>query len=68
VECRLHSLLDELEAGAIPTSRAMATALVRPLVAKLSDPDGGPSFLQIYADLLNRPTPASTLPTADSSA
>jgi hypothetical protein len=35
----------------------MAGALVRPLGAKLSDDDGGPAFLRVYADLLNRPKP-----------
>ena len=40
--------------------RTLASALVRPLAAKLADPDGGPAFLQIYADLLNRPNPHMT--------
>jgi AcrR family transcriptional regulator len=61
VDARRHALLDELEAGidggAEPSARAIAGALVRPLAAKLADPDGGPAFLQIYAELLNRPTP-----------
>src|SRR5690606_18699552 len=35
--------------------RALAGALVRPMAAKLSDPDGGPEYLQIMADLMNRP-------------
>jgi AcrR family transcriptional regulator len=61
VDARRHALLDEIEAGidggAAPTARAVAGALVRPLAAKLVDPAGGPAFLQIYAELLNRPTP-----------
>jgi AcrR family transcriptional regulator len=57
VDARRHALLDEIEAGAEPTARAIAGALVRPLAAKLADPAGGPAFLQIYAELLNRPTP-----------
>ena len=40
--------------------RTVAAALVRPLAAKLADDDGGPAFLQIYADLLNRPNPLMT--------
>ena len=56
VDARRHALLDAAEGE--PTLRAMAGALVRPLGAKLSDPDGGPAFLRVYADLLNRPTPA----------
>jgi len=61
VDARRHALLDEVEAGidggGEPSARAIAGALVRPLAAKLADPDGGPAFLQIYAELLNRPTP-----------
>jgi AcrR family transcriptional regulator len=58
VDARRHALLDEVEAAGGPTARTLAGALVRPLAAKLADPDGGPEFLQIYAELLNRPTPA----------
>jgi AcrR family transcriptional regulator len=57
VDARRHALLDEIEATTDPTARALAGALVRPLAAKLGDPNGGPDFLQIYAELLNRPTP-----------
>ncbi|MET0700950.1 MAG: helix-turn-helix domain-containing protein [Mycobacterium sp.] len=56
VDARRHALLDATESN--PALRAMAGALVRPLAAKLGDPDGGPAFLQVYADLLNRPKPA----------
>ncbi|CAN5689173.1 TetR/AcrR family transcriptional regulator [soil metagenome] len=56
VDARRHALLDAAESD--PDLRALAGALVRPLGAKLSDTDGGPAFLQVYADLLNRPTPA----------
>ncbi|MGH9055673.1 MAG: TetR/AcrR family transcriptional regulator [Acidimicrobiales bacterium] len=34
--------------------RDLAGALVRPLAAKLGDPDGGPEFLQIHAEILDR--------------
>jgi AcrR family transcriptional regulator len=70
VESRRHAMLDQYEAerdaaaadegGARDREaeiRTLAAALVRPLAAKLADPDGGPAFLQIYADLLNRPNP-----------
>jgi AcrR family transcriptional regulator len=58
VDARRHALLDEIEAAdAPPSARALAGALVRPLAAKLADPDGGPAFLQIHAELLNRPSP-----------
>lgn len=56
VDERRHALLDAADGD--PTVRALAAALVRPLGAKLADTAGGPEFLRVYADLLNRPTPA----------
>lgn len=56
VEARRHALLDAAEGQS--DIRAMAEALVRPLAEALADDDGGPAFLRVYADLLNRPTPA----------
>ena len=61
VDARRHALLDIAEDHAAedePTLRGMAGALVRPLGSKLSDDSGGPEFLRVYADLLNRPKPA----------
>ena len=58
VEARRHALLDQYEADGTGDLRTLAAALVRPLAAKLSDHDGGREFLQILADLLNRPRPA----------
>jgi AcrR family transcriptional regulator len=67
VEARRHAMLDEYEANGTADLRAMASALVRPLAAKLSDPDGGREFLQIHAELLDRPQqPASAKDSADS--
>jgi AcrR family transcriptional regulator len=68
VEARRHAMLDQYEADRGSGGgddreadiRALAAALVRPLGAKLADADGGPAFLQIYADLLNRPNPLMT--------
>jgi AcrR family transcriptional regulator len=57
VDARRHALLDQYEAEGVPDVRLLAAALVRPLAAKLSDPHGGPEFLQIWAGLLNRPDP-----------
>ncbi|MGI8336016.1 TetR/AcrR family transcriptional regulator [Actinomadura scrupuli] len=57
VDARRHALLDQYEAQGEPDVRLLAGALVRPLAAKLSDPEGGPEFLQIWAGLLNRPDP-----------
>jgi hypothetical protein len=50
-------MLDTYEADARPDIRALAAALVRPLAAKLADPDGGSHYLQILGDLMNRPLP-----------
>lgn len=57
VEARRHAMLDQYEAEGRGDIRQLAAALVRPLAAKLADPDGGREYLQIYADLLNRPNP-----------
>jgi AcrR family transcriptional regulator len=54
IEAGRQSLLDQYEAAGIPDIRALAGALVRPLAAKLSDPDGGPEFLQIHAEVRDR--------------
>lgn len=61
VEARRHALLDACEAGGGVGGdgadvRALAAALVRPLTARLADPSGR-AFLQIWADVLNRPDP-----------
>src|SRR5918998_2279331 len=55
VEARRHAMLDAYEADGRADLRALAGALVRPMAAKLADPDGGPQYLQIMADLMNRP-------------
>ena len=61
VEARRHALLDLLAGEPEPAVRPLAGALVRPLAAKLADADGGPAFLRVYADLLNRPRPPVAL-------
>jgi AcrR family transcriptional regulator len=54
VEERRHALLDHF-CAVPPQLRAMSWALIDPLAAKLAESDGGPEFLQIYAELVNRP-------------
>jgi AcrR family transcriptional regulator len=61
VDARRHALLDQCQADGGDDLRAMTAALVMPSAAKLTDPDGGPAFLQIYAELLNRPRGEETL-------
>ena len=56
IERRRHALLDAYEAQPQPEVRSLAAALVNPLAAELST-DGGPGYLQLVADLYNRPNP-----------
>jgi AcrR family transcriptional regulator len=56
IERRRHALLDAYEAQPQPDVRSLAAALVNPLAAELST-DGGPGYLQLVADLYNRPNP-----------
>jgi AcrR family transcriptional regulator len=60
VEDRRHAMLDAYEAAGRADLRALAGAVVRPLAARLADTDGGPAYLQIVADLVNRPRPVFT--------
>ncbi len=57
IESRRHAVLDHCEATGATELRDLAAALVRPLASKLSDPDGGPQYLQINAELVNAPRP-----------
>ncbi len=64
IEARRHQLLDEYEArGDLPEAearRTLAAALVRPMAAKLADPDGGRYYLRIMEQLVRRtPLPAT---------
>ena len=49
-----NALLDQYEANGIDDLRALASAFVLPLVAKLHDSAGGRCFLRITAELVNR--------------
>lgn len=66
VEARRHAMLDEYEARGEDDLRALASALVRPLAAKLADRDGGLHFLQIYAELVEGPKQPIANGTTDS--
>ncbi len=61
VEALRHEMLDEYESGDSDL-RTLAGCLVRPLAAKLADPDGGPHYLRIHAELVNRPTSTERRP------
>ncbi|QYG93228.1 TetR family transcriptional regulator [Iamia sp. SCSIO 61187] len=60
IEARRHDLLDAYESEGGSDLRALCAALVRPLAAEL-DVDGGPGYLQLCADLFNRPNPTFDL-------
>ncbi|MET8450226.1 TetR/AcrR family transcriptional regulator [Streptomyces sp. NPDC005209] len=57
VDARREVLLQQYEDSGTADLRSLAAALVLPAAAKLADPDGGREFLQIVAELLNRPEP-----------
>jgi AcrR family transcriptional regulator len=54
VAARRAALLDSAEGRSDITLRDGACILVQPLVSKLVSADGGPAFLQIAAELMNR--------------
>jgi AcrR family transcriptional regulator len=55
IDTARHAVLDHLEAEGGFDLHDMAGALVRPLATKLADPDGGPEYLQINAELVHMP-------------
>ncbi|MFP3905532.1 MAG: helix-turn-helix domain-containing protein [Acidimicrobiales bacterium] len=57
IESRRHAVLDHCESAGELDLRTLAAALVRPLASKLADADGGPEYLQINAELVNKPRP-----------
>jgi AcrR family transcriptional regulator len=57
VDARRDVLLQQYRDFGAEDMRALAAALVLPLAAKLSDPDGGREYLRIVAELMNRPDP-----------
>ncbi len=68
VEALRHRALHEYEAAGGADLWALAGCLVRPLAAKLADPDGGPEYLQVHAELMNRTSnEPRTEPVADPS-
>ena len=55
IELRRHAMLDGLEAGGGPDLRSLVEVLVLPAAEKLDDPDGGPAFLLLNAELVGHP-------------
>jgi len=56
VEARRHALLDEYEDAGRDDLRALSAALVKPFAAELEVP-GGAGYMQVEADVINRPLP-----------
>ncbi|HEY9558503.1 MAG TPA: hypothetical protein VIR58_17320, partial [Acidimicrobiales bacterium] len=56
IERRRHEMLDAYEQRGEDDLRALAAALVEPIAAELAT-EGGPGYLQLVADLYNRPNP-----------
>ena len=57
VDTRRQAMLDAYEAEGVDDLWSLSRALVQPLAAQLADPDGGCAYLQILAELMNRPRP-----------
>ena len=55
IELRRHAWLDEIEASDNLETRELIRALVVPIFEKLDDPDGGPEYLAINAQLVGSP-------------
>jgi AcrR family transcriptional regulator len=55
VDAHRNALLDQYELGNARDLRALGVALVLPLVAKLSDDDGGRDYLQILSEIVSHP-------------
>jgi AcrR family transcriptional regulator len=55
IDAQRSALLDSAELDHSPSARALAAALVVPLVAKLDDADGGAEYLQIVGEMVMRP-------------
>lgn len=60
-EPRRHALLDQYEETGADDLRALSAALVLPLAAKLTDPDGGREYLQIASQFYTRAVPPEEL-------
>lgn len=54
IDAARHVMLDDLASAQGDLRRPLAAALVRPLATKLSDPEGGPQYLQINAEMFYR--------------
>ena len=56
LDAERRRMLEELESTEGTSLRELVEVLVLPLVAKLDDPDGGPEYIRVMAQLIASPT------------
>jgi AcrR family transcriptional regulator len=56
LDAERRRMLEKLESTEDVTLRSLVEVLVLPLVAKLDDPDGGPEYIRVMAQLIGSPT------------
>ena len=56
LDAERRRMLEELESTENASLRRLVEVLVLPLVAKLDDPDGGPEYIRVMAQLIASPT------------
>jgi AcrR family transcriptional regulator len=56
IDAERQRMLDKLDSTQEPSLRSLVEILVLPLVAKLDDPDGGPEYIRVMAQLIGSPT------------
>ena len=56
LDAERRRMLEKLESTQDASLRGLVEVLVLPLVAKLDDPDGGPEYIRVMAQLIGSPT------------
>ena len=56
LDAERRRMFEKLESTDDVTLRSLVEVLVLPLVAKLDDPDGGPEYIRVMAQLIGSPT------------
>ena len=55
IDAERQRMLDKLDSRGEPSLRSLVEILVLPLVEKLDDPDGGPEYIRVMAQLIGNP-------------
>lgn len=58
LDAERQRMLEKLDSAGVPSLRSLVEVLVLPLVAKLDDPDGGPEYIRVMAQLIGSPAQA----------